>query len=65
MTSRLTLVGVIAPITALYSADFRATRRLAALLFQVAGRAGRSLPERSSCRPRSPAHALPPLAADD
>jgi hypothetical protein len=37
---RLTLVGVVGADQALYSADFRATERLAALLFQVAGRAG-------------------------
>ncbi len=37
---RLTLVGVLGADNALYSADFRATERLAALLFQVAGRAG-------------------------
>ncbi len=39
---RLTLVGVVGADNALYSADFRATERLAALLFQVAGRAGRA-----------------------
>ena len=39
---RLTLVGVLGADNALYSADFRATERLAALLFQVAGRAGRA-----------------------
>jgi primosomal protein N' (replication factor Y) len=39
---RLTLVGVLGADNALYSADFRATERLAALLMQVAGRAGRS-----------------------
>jgi len=38
----LTLVGVLGADNALYSADFRATERLAALLFQVAGRAGRA-----------------------
>ena len=38
---RLTLVGVLGADNALYSADFRATERLAALLFQVSGRAGR------------------------
>jgi primosomal protein N' (replication factor Y) len=38
---RLTLVGVLGADNALYSADFRATERLGALLFQVAGRAGR------------------------
>ena len=39
---RVTLVGVLGADNALYSADFRATERLAALLHQVAGRAGRS-----------------------
>ncbi|HVE51317.1 MAG TPA: primosomal protein N' [Casimicrobiaceae bacterium] len=39
---RLTLVGVVGADNALYSADFRATERLAALLLQVAGRAGRA-----------------------
>ena len=39
---RLTLVGVLGADNALYSADFRATERLFALLEQVAGRAGRS-----------------------
>jgi primosomal protein N' (replication factor Y) len=39
---RLTLVGVLGADNALYSGDFRATERLASLLFQVAGRAGRA-----------------------
>ena len=39
---RLTLVGVLGADNALYSADFRATERTAALLLQVAGRAGRA-----------------------
>ncbi len=39
---RLTLVGVLGADNAMYSADFRATERLAALLVQVAGRAGRA-----------------------
>jgi len=39
---RLTLVGVLGADNALYSADFRATERLAALLTQVSGRAGRA-----------------------
>jgi primosomal protein N' (replication factor Y) (superfamily II helicase) len=38
---RLTLVGILGADNALYSADFRATERLFALLEQVAGRAGR------------------------
>jgi primosomal protein N' (replication factor Y) len=40
--ARLTLVGVLGADNALYSADFRATERLAALLMQVGGRAGRA-----------------------
>ena len=62
---RLTLVGVLGADNALYSADFRATERLAALLFQVAGRAGRAelpgevivqtdFPDASGLRARSP-----------
>ena len=39
---RLTLVGILGADNALYSADFRATERLAALILQVAGRAGRA-----------------------
>jgi primosomal protein N' (replication factor Y) len=39
---RLTLVAVLGADNALYSADFRATERLVALLTQVAGRAGRA-----------------------
>ena len=39
---RLTLVGVLGADNALYSADFRATERAAALLMQVIGRAGRA-----------------------
>jgi primosomal protein N' (replication factor Y) len=38
----LTLVGVLGADNALYSADFRATERLVALLVQVSGRAGRA-----------------------
>ncbi|MEO8738573.1 MAG: primosomal protein N' [Casimicrobiaceae bacterium] len=38
---RLTLVGVLGADNALYSAEFRATERLFALLEQVSGRAGR------------------------
>ena len=50
----LTLVGVLGADNALYSADFRATERLAALLLQVAGRAAaRDCREKSSCRPIS------------
>lgn len=39
----LSLVGVVATDQALYSADFRAVERMAQLLTQVAGRAGRGL----------------------
>jgi primosomal protein N' (replication factor Y) len=39
---RLTLVGVVGSDGALFSADFRASERLFALLTQVAGRAGRA-----------------------
>ncbi len=39
---RLTLVGVLNADGALYSADFRASERLFALLMQVSGRAGRA-----------------------
>ena len=39
--ARLTLVGVLGADNALYSAEFRATERLFALLEQVSGRAGR------------------------
>ena len=38
----LTLVGVISPDSALYSADFRASEKLFAQLTQVGGRAGRA-----------------------
>jgi len=54
---RLTLVGVLGADNALYSADFRATERLAALLTQVAGRAGRAgLPGAVIVQTDFPAH---------
>ena len=54
---RLTLVGVLGADNALYSADFRATERLAALLMQVAGRAGRAeLPGEVIVQPDFPEH---------
>jgi primosomal protein N' (replication factor Y) len=54
---RLTLVGVLGADNALYSADFRATERLAALLTQVAGRAGRAgLPGNVIVQTDFPAH---------
>jgi primosomal protein N' (replication factor Y) (superfamily II helicase) len=64
---RLTLVGVLGADNALYSADFRATERLAALLFQVAGRAGRSeLPGEVIVQTNFPTHPLArALAAHD
>jgi len=64
---RLTLVGVIGADQALYSADFRATERLAALLFQVAGRAGRAaLPGEVVVQTSFASHAVyRALAADD
>jgi primosomal protein N' (replication factor Y) (superfamily II helicase) len=40
---RMTLVGVLGADNALYSAEFRATERLFALLEQVSGRAGRGI----------------------
>lgn len=56
---RLTLVGVLGADNALYSADFRATERLAALLVQVAGRAGRAdLPGEVIVQTDFPAHPL-------
>ena len=64
---RLTLVGVLGADNALYSADFRATERLAALLFQVAGRAGRAdLPGEVIVQTDFPTHPLyTALAAHD
>ena len=56
---RLTLVGVLGADNALYSADFRATERLAALLFQVSGRAGRAdLPGEVIVQTDFPTHPL-------
>ncbi len=56
---RLTLVGVLGADNALYSADFRATERLAALLFQVSGRAGRrELPGEVLVQTDFPTHPL-------
>ena len=56
---RLTLVGVLGADNALYSADFRATERLGALLFQVAGRAGRAgLPGEVIVQTSFPEHPL-------
>ena len=64
---RLTLVGVLGADNALYSADFRATERLAALLFQVSGRAGRAdLPGEVIVQTDFPTHPLArALAAHD
>src|SRR5262249_9626724 len=55
----LTLVGVLGADNALYSADFRATERLFALLEQVAGRAGRGvLPGEVMVQTDFPAHSV-------
>ena len=64
---RLTLVGVLGADNALYSGDFRATERLAALLFQVSGRAGRAdLPGEVILQTDFPTHPLArALAAHD
>ncbi|HEY8242208.1 MAG TPA: primosomal protein N' [Casimicrobiaceae bacterium] len=64
---RLTLVGVVGADHALYSADFRATERLASLLFQVAGRAGRAaLPGEVIVQTSFAGHAVyRALASDD
>ena len=64
---RLTLVGIVGADNALYSGDFRATERLAALLFQVSGRAGRAdLPGEVIVQTDFPAHPLArALAAHD
>jgi primosomal protein N' (replication factor Y) len=64
---RLTLVGVLGADNALYSGDFRATERLAALLFQVSGRAGRAdLPGEVIVQTDFPSHPLAlSLAAHD
>ncbi len=64
---RITLVCVLGADNALYSADFRATERLAALLMQVAGRAGRAgLPGEVIVQTDFPDHpAFGALAAHD
>jgi primosomal protein N' (replication factor Y) len=57
--ARLTLVGILGCDNALYSADFRATERLFALLEQVAGRAGRgALPGEVLVQTDFPEHPL-------
>lgn len=62
---RLTLVGVLGADNALYSADFRATERLAAQLVQVAGRSGRAgFPGRVIVQTDFPAHPVYRTLAD-
>jgi primosomal protein N' (replication factor Y) len=53
---KLTLVVVVGIDEGLFSADFRASEKLAQQLIQVAGRAGRArvIPARSGCRPITP-----------
>lgn len=55
--SAVTLVGVVDTDSRLYSLDFRAEERLAQLIIQVAGRAGRaSLPGRVLVQTHQPHH---------
>jgi primosomal protein N' (replication factor Y) len=55
----VTLVGIVDPDGALYSADFRASERLFAQLMQVAGRAGRAdTPGEVLVQTRFPHHPL-------
>lgn len=56
---RLTRVGVLNADSALYSADFRASERLFALLMQVSGRAGRgAIPGEVLVQTEFPGHPL-------
>ena len=56
---RMTLVGVLDTDGGLYSSDFRATERMAQLLLQVAGRAGREdKPGRVLIQTHNPDHPL-------
>ncbi len=56
---RVTLVGIVNVDQSLFSADFRATERLAQTVLQVAGRAGRgSVPGRALLQSHVPEHPL-------
>ena len=56
---RVTLVGVLDADSGLYSADFRGSERMAQLLMQVAGRAGRGeRPGRVLIQSRQPEHPM-------
>jgi primosomal protein N' (replication factor Y) len=56
---KLTLVAVVNPDSALFSADFRATEKLFQQLMQVTGRAGRAdLPGEALVQTQFPAHPL-------
>ncbi|MBK8958161.1 MAG: primosomal protein N' [Proteobacteria bacterium] len=64
--SAVTLVGVVDADSRLYSLDFRAEERLAQLLIQVAGRAGRAdLPGRVLVQTHQPHHPVLRQIIDD
>ncbi len=64
---RLTLVGILDADQGLFGADFRATERMAQLILQVAGRAGRAdLPGEVLIQTRCPEHPVfAPLLRQD